>query len=77
MDYSFALHALQLGHAVARIDWDGDGLLQLQLPDEDSKMTLPYVYITTANGERVPWSPSQADLLADDWYTIDLPLAPF
>jgi hypothetical protein len=30
-------------------------------------MTLPYIYITTVKGERVPWLASQTDMLADDW----------
>lgn len=43
--------------------------LKLQVPDEHSKMTLPYVYMETATN-RVPWVCSQADLLAEDWYIV-------
>jgi len=30
-------------------------------------MTLPYIYITTVQGDLVPWLASQTDLLAADW----------
>ena len=53
---------------------------QLQEPDADSKMTLPYIYIVTNNlvtdnphapKGRVPWLASQTDMLADDWYVAE------
>jgi hypothetical protein len=42
--------------------------IALQKPDANSKMTLPYIFMHTAQGQRVPWLASQTDLLADDWY---------
>lgn len=64
-----AVKALQNGNTVSRIGWNGKNMyLQLQVPDENSKMTLPYVYITTVQGDLVPWLCSQVDLLAIDWY---------
>ena len=44
--------------------------LMLQVPDAHSKMTLPYVYIMTAQGDLVPWLCSQTDLLATDWFEV-------
>jgi hypothetical protein len=71
MDFAFALHALKLGHLVARAGWNGRSqYLALQIPDEHSKMTLPYIYITTVQGDRVPWLASQTDLLSDDWEVV-------
>jgi hypothetical protein len=74
MDFGNALVALKEGKPVFRTGWNGKGLwLELQRPDENSKMTLPYVYINypadaqnTPNA-RVPWLASQTDLLAEDW----------
>jgi hypothetical protein len=34
-------------------------------------MTLPYVYAADADGDLVPWVPSQADLLAVDWTLVE------
>jgi hypothetical protein len=44
--------------------------LALQVPDANSKMTLPYVYMKTVLGDLVPWLCSQTDLLADDWVIV-------
>ncbi|MCC2626584.1 MAG: hypothetical protein K0S14_234 [Thermomicrobiales bacterium] len=68
-DFGWALTALRGGHAVVRSGWNGKGQsLRLQTPDEHSKMTLPYIYITTVQGDRVPWLASQTDMLALDWW---------
>jgi hypothetical protein len=59
---------LRAGHNMRRAGWNGKGMwLALQVPDAHSKMTLPYVYMFTAQGEFVPWLCSQSDLLANDW----------
>jgi len=44
--------------------------LELQRPDEHSKMTEPYLYIRTAQGGLMPWVTSQADVLAEDWMIL-------
>lgn len=72
-DYGFgwALEALQAGRKVAREGWNGKGqFLELQAPDEHSKMTLPYIFIVTVTGHRVPWLASQTDMLATDWWMV-------
>lgn len=70
-DIGWAIKCLRDGHSVCREGWYGKHKLTLQRPDENSKMTQPYVYITTQNGDLVPWLCSQADLLAGDWRIID------
>jgi len=66
-----ALLELRLGRRVSRAGWNGPGQsLQLQTPDLNSKMTLPYIFITTVQGDRVPWLASQTDLLAMDWHAV-------
>lgn len=73
MTFSAALELLKAGEAVHREGWNGKGqYLELQVPDEDSKMTLPYIYIVTVTGDTVPWLASQTDLLADDWQLTEL-----
>lgn len=55
----------------ARKGWNGPGqYIQLQIPDEYSKMGLPYFYICTVQGKLVPWLASQTDMLADDWMVV-------
>lgn len=62
---------LNAGCRMARRGWNGKGMyLELQIPDANSKMTLPYVYMKTADGNFVPWLCSQTDLLAEDWVLV-------
>jgi hypothetical protein len=68
----WALETLKDGRRVRREGWNGKGMwLELQRPDAHSKMTLPYVFMSTAQGDLVPWLCSQTDLLADDWEAVD------
>ena len=65
----WAVKCMRNGHRVCRSGWNGKRiwLEVLQVPDERSKMTEPYVYMKTAQGGLIPWLCSQADLLAGDW----------
>ena len=55
----------------ARKGWNGKNMyIQLQVPDKHSKMSLPYIYMKTAQGDLVPWLASQTDMLADDWMEV-------
>lgn len=66
-----ALLMLKAGKRVARLGWNGKGMwLELQVPDLWSKMTLPYIYMKTADGNLVPWLASQTDILAEDWCVV-------
>jgi hypothetical protein len=71
LDFGGALSVLRAGKSVVRAGWNGKGqYLTLQVPDCHSKMTLPYIYITTVQGDRVPWLASQTDILAFDWESV-------
>lgn len=67
-DFGKAINALKAGKRVARKGWNGKNMyLEIQLPDENSEMTLPYIYVYTADGQLVPWLASQTDVLSIDW----------
>lgn len=69
--FSWALWKLKEGFMVSRSGWNGPNQwVMLQEPDENSKMSLPYIYIRTVQGDLVPWLASQTDLLADDWFIV-------
>lgn len=71
-DFGWALNALRDGYQVARSGWNGKGMwLALQTPDTGSKMTLPYIYMRTAQSDLVPWLASQTDVLSEDWSIVD------
>ena len=67
-EIGWAIKQMRNGDKVRRAGWNGKGMwLELQVPDDHSKMTLPYVFMSTAQGDLVPWLCSQTDLLATDW----------
>lgn len=71
MTFGDALEVLKVGGRVARAGWNGRGMhVQLQRPDSYSKMTLPYIYMKTVQGDLVPWLASQTDMLSEDWEEV-------
>lgn len=80
MNFGEAIKAIKDGEKVQRKGWNGKGIfIKMQVPDENSKMTSPYIYIDTtglqtdnkdAPKSLVPWLASQTDMLADDWQII-------
>jgi len=81
MNFGQTIEALKNGNKVARKGWNGKGIfIELQVPDANSKMTSPYIFIDTtglqtdneaAPKSLVPWLASQTDMLADDWCVVD------
>lgn len=77
MNFGQAIEQLKLGKRLAREGWNGKGIfIELQRPDENSKMTSPYIFIDTtglqsnnsaAPRSLVPWQASQTDTLSEDW----------
>ena len=80
-NFGEAIKYLKRGFKVARQGWNGKGIyIEMQKPDEHSKMTLPYIYIVTnglvtdnpkAPKGVVPWLASQTDMLAEDWIFVN------
>jgi hypothetical protein len=81
MNFGQAIECLKRGQRVRRKGWNGKGIfIELQVPDEYSKMTHPYIYIDStglqtdnpdAPKNRVPWLASQTDLVAEDWVVVE------
>lgn len=71
MNFGEALEELNNGNRVQRSGWNGKGMwINLQIPDANSKMSLPYLYMKTADDKLVPWLASQTDILATDWSVV-------
>ncbi len=64
-----AVKEMQDGNRVCRSGWNGKGLW-VAIQRVPGEMTEPYVYMKTAQGGRIPWLCSQADLLAIDWELV-------
>lgn len=70
--FETALTFIKLGYRAQRFGWNGKNMwVAIQVPDANSKMGLPYIYMSTVDGKLVPWLASQTDLLAHDWAILD------
>lgn len=58
------------GVKASRMSWIRSMYIQIQVPDDDSKMDCPYLYISTVDGKFVPWIPTYEDLFARDWIVV-------
>lgn len=81
LSFGGAIEAMKCGSKVRRKGWNGRGIhIEIQNPDENSKMTHPYIFIDTtglktnnpdAPKDRVPWLASQTDMLSMDWEVVE------
>lgn len=63
------LSAIKIGgQRATRAGWNAGGQhIEAQYPDKSSRMSAPYLVLKNAQGDLVPWVPSQGDLFARDW----------
>lgn len=72
LNFGEAIEQLKAGKKMGRAGWNGPHYVALQVPDEQSMNKQPYIYIVPL-GEttlRIPWTASQADILANDWSEV-------
>lgn len=69
LDFSAALREMKLGKKVRRFEWGG--YIQIQRPDEHSKMSCPYIYAVCKGGEVVPAVINMLDMMAEDWEVVE------
>ncbi len=68
MDFSEALVMMKDGKKIKRTGWNSQNQwLHMQVPDQHSKMSLPYIYIKNAQDKLIPWIASQGDIFGEDW----------
>lgn len=78
MNFSQALELIKAGKWCNRSGWNNDGIwVALQVPDENSKMTMPYLYMiktheteNTKTTDRFPCDLSCESILAEDWQVM-------
>ena len=72
MDFGDALKAIREGRRMRRFGWRGKGMW-VALTGIPAKvgMTMPFLFMRLPARNLVPWTPSQPDLLADDWEEFD------
>ncbi len=74
--FGTALTYLKNGQAVTRKGWKNDSIkVLMQVPDEQSKMTEPYLYMEKWGNDgslkRFPLDLSCESVLAEDWTVIE------
>lgn len=71
-NFPTAVEFLKRNNKMTRTGWSGSGLyVELQMPDEHSKMSLPYLFLHTSEGDLVPWVPGHSDIMASDWAVVN------
>ena len=83
MDFCYALKALKEGLKVTRTGWNGKDMwiaikfkprplssAEVVHYHQYPTMTVPFIFMRTAQGDLVPWLASQTDLLAEDWQSL-------
>lgn len=72
MNFSNAFAAIRTGEYAMRLpSWQPDVKIKTQIPDENSKMTAPYLYVESRFG-RVPWRETFIELFSLDWQIVEL-----
>ena len=66
-----SLNRSALGFKAMRLpQWKEDVKIKIQVPDENSKMTAPYLYVESRFG-KVPWKETMIELFSNDWELTD------
>lgn len=70
-----ALSALKQGQRVTREGWgapEQNIYIELQEPDQNSKMTQPYIFMNTPEYGNAPYALCNEDIMEDDWRVISV-----
>ena len=70
MPFGHAIEAAKQGKSFKLPQWQDDVFISIQTPDEKSKMSAPYLYVTSRFG-MVPWIPTMIELLSEKWQIVD------
>lgn len=82
MDFGLAIEAMKIGYTVAREGFFVGEYLAIKIPDKvfNTDISEPFIYKRSLSEERstnkkgeeikVPWTPTQQDMLRNDWYII-------
>jgi hypothetical protein len=70
LTFGDALFFLKQGKGVRLPSWSADVVIRCQFPDENSKMTAPYLYVESRFG-RVPWKETMIELFSEKWVVVE------
>jgi len=71
MEFEQALALVKQASMGMRLpNWKPDVVVRAQFPDENSKMTHPYLYVESRYG-KVPWIPTWPEMFNDNWEVVE------
>lgn len=76
MDFGQALNKIKEGKRVARSGWNGKGMWLMIIDNatypyyEFRYEIAPFIVMVTVDRKFVPWTPSQTDVMAEDWEEV-------
>lgn len=69
MNFGEAFEQVKKGMAMRLPSWAADVHIMAQYPDQNSKMTAPYLYVDSRFG-RVPWKETMIELFSEKWEVV-------
>ena len=69
MNFGDAFEAVKAGRAMRLPKWSEGVVIKAQFPDQNSKMTAPYLYAESRFG-LVPWKETMIELFSEDWEVV-------
>ncbi len=70
MNFGKAFEKVKEGKGMRLPQWKEDVVIRVQYPDENSKMTAPYLYVESRFG-CVPWKETMIELFSENWEVVD------
>jgi len=70
MNFGKAFEQVKNGKGMRLNTWSDDVVIRAQYPDENSKMTAPYLYVESMLG-MVPWKETYIELFSDNWIIVN------
>lgn len=70
MVFGKAFEEVKEGKSMRLPAWAEDVKIKSQYPDDNSKMTAPYLYVESRFGN-VPWKETMIELFSDQWEVVD------
>ena len=72
MNFGEAFEYAKKGWCMYLPGWKEDVKVKVQFPDDNSKMTAPYLYVESRFG-MVPWKETMIELFSEDWMVVTGP----
>ena len=74
MEYEEALKEVKNGAGMRLPHWSNDVIIKAQYPDDNSKMTAPYLYAESCRDgkiRRVPWRETFPEMFSHEWIVVN------